>query len=446
MRSPHATIVPVLALGLAALAVACGGAQTGLPSTQSTRISIAGADPIQLPQAGSVTRDYRAVVTGPATELNWTVSRADYVSVPEVLQTFSERDEIQWTYAEMGTYIIRVEARNAAGELKAVDVDTVGVLPFMPPYDRPLAFYSYDTTDRTSGLSRIYSLRPEARAATRFVTEGTFNGNHMSWGPDGERLAVTVREGSQRRSNIHVLDAGSGEMLSQVSGTDGISWMPDWNPVRDVIAYVDDSRFALNDSDELALAQADGSGVQYVSGDAPSYEFTGFYPSWSPDGEKLALGNSPFETAGGEHIRRIAIYENLTDLQNFTKRPLHSEEVLEQELGLAGRDVSEGDNGVAWSPEGERIAYTAFIGFGTLSRIAVANADGSGAITVFPYEPAYGVTWSPDGSYIVFGIGIGQAGRKHLLMTDANGENPVDLSRLRGADPDELDDFTPEWF
>jgi Tol biopolymer transport system component/polyisoprenoid-binding protein YceI len=109
------------------------------------------------------------------------------------------------------------------------------------------------------------------------------------------------------------------------------------------------------------------------------------WPSWSPDGRKLAFAQSEGESS--------AIW-----VMNANGRNAHAlteDDLVEQETFTP-------DEFPTWSPDGRRIAYTSFLQDGN-DDIFVMNADGSGQVRLtsgpeYDSDPA----WSPDGKRIAF--------------------------------------------
>jgi len=89
----------------------------------------------------------------------------------------------------------------------------------------------------------------------------------------------------------------------------------------------------------------------------------------------------------------------------------------------------------AWSPKGDRLAWTTRAGGGF--QIVVAGADGSRARVITSAGSNENPSWGPDGRYLVFSST--RAGRAHIFMADRDGKTQKQLTR--GA----ADDTSPAW-
>jgi TolB protein len=82
--------------------------------------------------------------------------------------------------------------------------------------------------------------------------------------------------------------------------------------------------------------------------------------------------------------------------------------------------------GIAWSPDGKKIAYA--LAEGESTQLYVANADGSSpkALTDTPYGINSSPAWSPDGKRIAFVSNRG--GSPQIYVMNADGSNPKRLT------------------
>ncbi|MBA3557729.1 MAG: PD40 domain-containing protein [Gemmatimonadaceae bacterium] len=164
---------------------------------------------------------------------------------------------------------------------------------------------------------------------------------------------------------------------------------PAWSPDGSRIAFTRPTNNLLGKW-QLCVARADGSDARCVVGDRDG-NIAG-RPSWSPDGSKVAftisvhcLGGFCGQGTNFSSLRVLNIASMLVD--SVGTPPLTS---------------------VSWSPDGRKIAFTAF-GIGTFGRgaLGVVNPDGSELEILAPSLGSYSVAevaWSPDGRRLALAL------------------------------------------
>ncbi|OVE78721.1 hypothetical protein BVY01_04580, partial [bacterium I07] len=175
--------------------------------------------------------------------------------------------------------------------------------------------------------------------------------------------------------------------------------------------------------------------------DTPKDELCGFYPSWDPTGERIALSTIFLE--GENKYRRIGIYTDL--FSSPIRERLHTEEQLKAVFGK-GEDyqtLGVGINGVAWSPDGDKIASACTWGLGDNAkmRIVIADANGSGNMIIIPQEHAGNPCWSPGGQYLLFSAVAPGTFIFHIYRVNRDGTGLEDLS----INP-QSDMVSPAWY
>ena len=189
--------------------------------------------------------------------------------------------------------------------------------------------------------------------------QGAYWGQHLSWSPEGDRLAV-----SNGRDGILVIDAGGGEprQLAAEGGS------PVWSP--------HDSRIAFSSrADGMLVVDADGGDPKQLWPPPQSL------PVWSPDGARIAFAA---HAGGGLNVHVVG-----ADGSNL-------------------RQLTSNNQGFSpvWSPDGARIAFVSSAENGDVFVVEVESGDilrfsnrGNplvrGGSSHFP-------VWSPDSTHIAF--------------------------------------------
>ncbi|HLB61813.1 MAG TPA: hypothetical protein VJN50_03605 [Actinomycetota bacterium] len=185
------------------------------------------------------------------------------------------------------------------------------------------------------------------------------------WSPDGSEVAFVRTTELGTADLLAVLSEGSGELrLTEGRKVNDLDWSPD--------------------SEELLVTfGGENSGVSVIGingGERVLLDEPFDYADWSPDGRAIALsgvgdGDTPdlyIARADGTGLERIP-----------------TGNLLEQS--------------VAWSPDGQRLAFWAFSDDFQDSDVYIVNADGTGLARLTDWEGLDAMpVWSPDGEWIAF--------------------------------------------
>ncbi len=223
--------------------------------------------------------------------------------------------------------------------------------------------------------------------------------------PDGTYIIFAA-------SGLHTIDNDGGNLVTLLGTNLGLFDDPAYSP--------DGSKFAFNgiseifgaNNREILTANADGTNVVKLTQNNSSDT----YPTWSPDGQRIAFSYSENGTTG-------------LGMVNLSQG---SQMILTQSTSY--------DRDPTWSPNSETIAFVS--DRDGVSNIYTVQSDGTNLVqltsgvgnNVYP-------KWSPDGSMISFSSDREGLGFQVYVM-NANGTNP---SRVTGGIFDNSDNFNKCW-
>ena len=184
--------------------------------------------------------------------------------------------------------------------------------------------------------------------------------------PVGQIAFVSDREGS---SNVYVMNADGGEVLSRLTNSGTENHSPQWSPVSSDVAFVS----TVDNNTDIYIARSGGSNLVRLT-DASAQDNA---PSWSPDGMRIA-----FESFRDGNWEIYIVNADGTNLFRLTTEPT-------------------GDTSPAWSPAGNRIAFVS--GRDGNSSIYMSDPNG-GELTRLTLGdvPFSDPVWSLDGRWIAF--------------------------------------------
>jgi Tol biopolymer transport system component len=269
---------------------------------------------------------------------------------------------------------------------------TAAPAKFVPPHPvggRVLGW----TTDNRIGLllqnpryAAIYTVPASGGQAAQVTPEGLWFS--PKWAPDGKTLFLTDTEGG-----VFSVPAGGGKVSSipwrsvsrirerTVGGENAVS--PDGRTI--VFAGVKDGTPGIH---LWTIPVEGGEPTQLTAGQSESIEAR--FPCWSPDGKWIAFVRGERRVGDIEYYANVDIYR--IPAEGGEPRPL-----------TAASDRV-GFRNVAWSPDGNSVAYFSGEDNSTIKTIKVKSLQtGASRVVGQAERPGWNsLTWSPDGKKLAF--------------------------------------------
>ncbi|NKB72518.1 MAG: hypothetical protein GKR89_36035 [Candidatus Latescibacteria bacterium] len=287
------------------------------------------------------------------------------------------------------------------------------------PDGRQLAFVS-----NRGGTLSIFIMNQDG-TNLRLLTENPAEIGTPSWSPDGRRLAFT--SAGPDNQEIYLIDA-DGSNLINWTNHQANDHSPAWSPTGSQLAFVSNR----SGNDEIYLMNVEGATQRYfdkngneltqqryqrllppfrgeiVGSDPELTRLTDdpgrdSSPAWSPDGSRLAFasnrtGDDEIYTLNPENIERLYYDKDGTLISEESYNTLlavFKGEVVTMAGELLNITNHPADDGSpAWSPEGDRLAFTSTRA--DQGDIFVVGADGSGTTNITDHPAGDGSpAWAP---------------------------------------------------
>ena len=157
--------------------------------------------------------------------------------------------------------------------------------PSWSPDGRKIAYVS----DKT-GHSVIYMMNPDGSGEER-LTDDHHEYIHPTWAPDSGGIIYCsdddLKPPQKNASEIYSLDLKTRRATALITG--GTNTYPSWSPDGKKIAF---RRMIGDMNSEVFVAAGDGSGEQNLS-NHPAFDG---WPAWSPDGRRIAFAPTAMPT------------------------------------------------------------------------------------------------------------------------------------------------------
>ena len=341
------------------------------------------------------------------------------------------KNDLTWAF-QTGQPRVAFMSLGDASQLNEIQISS-GSTRALTGFDDGSSVWDYavsrDGSHIAFGLARsdasavdLWLMQSDGSNARRLIECNESQCAGASWSPDGNRLAYERRSlkvdfgatgMGMGPSRVWLLDLKSGETAPLFSDSQKLGYAPKWSPGGQQLAYFDPN-----------------GGVRIVELNTGASQLfpnqLGEIGTWSPDSQALVLVDLLF---AGEDYFSYLIRADLTD-------------DVTQILTDEQTQISEGSP--AWAPTGEWIAFgRKALADGTPTagqQLWLMRADGSDAHALVTDADAHlgSVAWSPDGNTIAY---------LRFPLMQANARPEIWLVSLADGDPIKLTErgTLPEW-
>ncbi len=252
-------------------------------------------------------------------------------------------------------------------------------------FERNFRIWKLDTTSGKASEVPITRIGAPAGPAVEHLRLTT-GFQDLALSPDGKKVAFSARGEIFAAS---AKDGGDAARITMTAGAEAnVAWSPDsrriaYSSERDGAARLFVYDFTSSKETALATDPSDGD----------------IAPRFSPDGKSVAY------VRGG---RELHVFEIASKRDRLLAKAL-----ITDPIGI-GRPI-------AWSPDGQWIAYftAGARGFTNVAIVPAAGGDGR-QVSFLANGNASGITWAPDGTYLLFDTGQrteeGQLARVDLTL------------------------------
>lgn len=337
-----------------------------------------------------------------------------------ILAIFLGRPLIQFLSIDESSQSKRVSHVSEVGPL-ASPVSTAAIVQ-EAELDNLIAFVSI-----RDGNREIYVMNAQGLDATN-LTRHPSQDYAPVWSPDGERIVFISDRTGQPELFIMQVDGSMTIRLSTVSGAKAFG-EPSWSPDGQQLAV----QLILEDPQsgeaytQIYLVTADGSGAQPMV--ETEFPLSNLEPKWSPVGNRIAS-------------RTLGIMQAVP----------HADSLYEPEQIRLSRGLTKVGT-LAWSPDGLRLAYFASCQFcideqDLTPTVHLIDADGKNPRVLYAFEDndiySIGMNWSPDGKYLLLLGTEDQGSEQVLFLIERDGSKIIRLADLPQGSMSEIPSWSPD--
>jgi Tol biopolymer transport system component len=228
-----------------------------------------------------------------------------------------------------------------------------GYSPRYSPDGTRIAYWNYG-----GGQCDLWVMNADGSGQTKLTNATACDYQSPAWSADGTQLAFVRTPPDGNNSSIGLIASdGSSETIVASAPPGGYYLHPAWSPDGARIAFSGSTTYHGNQ--DIYLINPDGTGLTNLTATPGDREASFHFPSWAPDGSQLVFTQG---AGGQEGVASPGIYAMNADGTN-----LHP---LLFPIGCGAVAA------VSWSPDGQRIGYS-----------ARTDSCSTGAIDIYSMDP-----------------------------------------------------------
>lgn len=316
--------------------------------------------------------------------------------------------------------------------------------------------YTRSAADDEEGRTNLWLMDADGTNRRELIPDDTYATVYATWSPDSERIAATLQP-FERRDTVHwslvAIDRDGGEprvLSDRAAELDIPAWRPGTNAEvtttmprpeatptsaqRDAPTVSSAAANTLTGEVLIGLRSDGGENRLHIMS-ADGTQSRQLIPEGTLHGQQTEGVWSP----DGNHVAFTVWNESSSDIYVVRTDGSDLRQLDPTVLGTPRPNWTWSRNGPAWSPDGQRIAFSSNqAGDRGGQDIYVVNADGSNLQRLTDGELwESGPRWSPDGSMITYEVIGGSGdhyGNVYVMNADGSGQRRL-VETLGAADP-----------
>jgi Tol biopolymer transport system component len=280
----------------------------------------------------------------------------------------------------------------------------ITLFPHPAPNLLSIAYTFYYPETNQNNLLAI-DLSKEGNPYPAITTDGNTS-DTISWSSDSRYVVYSAPQPDGGEMDIYRVEIKTGAVTNLTAASPVWDAHPQFSPVSDQIVFVSDRYEEGKLLDNLWIMDSDGNNLHQLTS-TETWENT--YPSWSPDGNKIAFfrwGILGDESEGKPGLIVIDVNSG-------------QEALVVKDVGFANYAAP------VWSPDGQFIAYLQS-GLEDASHIMVVPSNGGEPVQITDLSGTnYGISWSPDSQWIIFTHQTSTELEIFIVDREGNGLRPL---------------------